>query len=83
VPDPNYDDEQLLVFDRINHSISSHSDAIPVVFSSELLAALGARIVAEPADRRHDSLSVLLGADRLDFLGRGRFDEDLISSHAA
>jgi hypothetical protein len=83
VPDRNDDDEQHLVFDRIDYAIPSHSDAISVICSGELLAAVGPRIVAEPADRRHDSLSVLLGVDRLDLLGRGRFDEALISCHAA
>jgi len=51
-------------------------------FAGEFLAARGARVSGENSNSHHDTPSVFDG-QCLDFLDRGRFDEELIACHGA
>jgi len=81
--DPDHDDEQLPVPDRVDDSIPADSYAIPVALSGELLATRRPRIIGQRTDASHDALTVLLLVNGLDLLGRRRLDEDPITCHAA
>jgi hypothetical protein len=45
--DPSHDDEQLPVPDRVDDSIPTHSDTIPIVLSGKLLATRRPRIIGQ------------------------------------
>jgi hypothetical protein len=83
MPDPDHDDDQFPVPDRVDDSIPADSYAIPIVHSSELLATRRPRIVGQRTDAGHDALTVLFGVNGLKLLGRGRLDENPIACHAA
>jgi len=53
---PDHDDEQLPVSDRVDDSIPADSYTIPVVLSSELLATKRPRIIGQRTDTGHDAL---------------------------
>jgi hypothetical protein len=45
--DPSHDDEQLPVPDRVDDSIPTHSDTIPIVLSGKLLETRRPRIIGQ------------------------------------
>ena len=83
MPDPDDEDHQLLVLDRVDDSIPAHSDAVPIVLDGELLAAGRPGIIGQRTDAGNDALTILLLVDGLDLFGRGRLDQDPIFCHAA
>ena len=74
---------QFLVLDREDDPIPAYSDAVPIVLAGELLAAGRPGIIGQRTDAGDDALTILLLVNGLDLFGRGRLDEDPISSHAA
>ena len=79
----SYDkNEQFIVCDGVQHSVSPHTDAITVARSSKLLAPNWPRLTREGANTRDDALPVFLLVNGLDLLGRGRLDQDAIACHA-
>ena len=82
MPNPDHDDDQFPVPDRVDDSIPADSYTIPIVRSNELLATWRTRILGQRTDTGHDALTVLFGVNGLKFLGGGRLDEDLIACHA-
>jgi len=83
MPDPDHDDDQFPVTDRVDDSIPADPHAIPIAFSGELLATRRPRILGQRTDAGHDALTVLFGVNGLKFLGCGRLDENPIACHAA
>jgi hypothetical protein len=83
MPDPDDEDHQLRVPDRVDDPIPAHSNAVPIVFASELLATGRSGIIGQQTDAVNDALTILLLVNGLDLLGRGRLDQDPISCHAA
>jgi hypothetical protein len=83
MPNPDHDDDQFPVPDRVDDSIPADSYAIPIVRSNELLATRRTRILGQRTDAGHDALTVFFGVNGLKLLGGGRFDENPIICHAA
>ena len=83
MPDPDDEDHQLGVTDRVDNPIPAHSNAVPIVFASELLATGQPGIIGQRTDAGDDALTILLLVNGLDLSGRGRLDQDPISCHAA
>ena len=83
MPNPDHDDEQLPVPDRVDDSIPAHSHTVPVALAGEFLATRRPRIIGQRTDAGHDALTVLFLVNRLNFLGRGRLDENPKACHAA
>ena len=62
--DPNHDDDQLAVPNRVNDSMPADSYAISVALSGELLATGRPRLIGQRTDAGHDALTVLLTSQR-------------------
>lgn len=83
MPNPDHDDDQFPVPDRVDDSIPADSYAIVVVCAHERLATRRRRILGQRTDAGHDALTVLFGINGLKLLGCGRLDENLTVCHAA
>ena len=83
MPDPDDEDHQLRVPDRVDDSIPARSHAVPIVVASELFATGRPWNIGQRTDAGDDALTILLLVNGLDLLGRGRLDQDPISCHAA
>jgi hypothetical protein len=81
--DPDNNNDQLVVSDRVDDSISAHPKTIPILHSSKLLATRRPRVSGQRMNTGHDALTVLLLTKGLDLLGRGRLDQNPITCHAA
>ena len=83
MPDPDDEDHQLLVLDRVDDPIPAYSDAVPIVLASELLATGRPGSIGQGTDAGNDALTILLLVNGLDLFGRRRLDQDPIFFHAA
>ena len=83
MPDPDDEDHELRVLDRVDDPIRAHADAVPIQLAGELLATGRPGIIGQRADAGNDALTILLLVNGLDLSGRGRLDQDLIFCHAA
>jgi len=77
------DNQPPLIIDRVNDSIVSLPHSISVFFGFQLLAPARTRIVSQAINAGHNSLAILLAADKIEFLGSRRLDLKLISFHVA
>ncbi len=80
---PDDEDEQFRVADGVNDAIAAGPDTVPTLLTGELLATRRPRVIHQRMDAGHDALPILPLINGLDFLGRGRLDEDPISCHAS
>jgi len=83
MPDPDDEDHQLRVPDRVDDPIPAYSNAVPIGLAGQLLAAGRAGVIGQRADPGDDALTILLLVDSLDLFGRRRLDQDPIFFHAA
>jgi hypothetical protein len=73
VPDLKDRDLATGVVDEIDNTVLALTYSIPVVIPSEFLGLLRARVDGQAGDLLHDSATVFLRADGLDFLSRRGF----------
>lgn len=83
VPDLENLDRTRTVVDQVDDSVRPLADAIALVRSGKLLAAVWPRIRAESGDPGDDSGPDSPRRDGRELLGSGRLDEDPIARHAA
>lgn len=82
MPDLEDYDSRRLLADGVDNPVASRANTIKVAGAGELVGALRPRILRERFDSGDDALAIPLLANRLDFLGGGRFDGKAIPSHA-
>jgi hypothetical protein len=76
------DDPRCVVY-RVDDSVGPLADAVPFLFSGELLAAGWARRLRETLDAGGDPDADPAWLHRFELLGGGGLDEDVITCHAA
>jgi len=75
------DQRRVEIGDRVKDTEMALAHSVEL-FAGEFFAARGSRVSGESANSHHDAPSVF-NWKRLDFLDRGRFDEELIACHGA
>jgi hypothetical protein len=68
--DADDDNDQLLLLIGVDNPVSAHSDTVPILLSSKLLATSRPRMMGQRLNPGHDALPVLLLINGLDLPGR-------------
>jgi hypothetical protein len=74
VPDPNDEDEEFRICDRVKNSIPPSTNPISILLARQFLAPGRPGISGQRSNAGHDALAVLLLINGLDLLGRGRLE---------